>query len=174
MKKMWLVACALWLAPVACEKIQDKAAAPANPGSSENAKGGVTGIDASSINVANAVVKSVSGETVSYAVEVAKTSDERKQGLQNREALAEDHGMWFVFENDVQEAFWMKDTKVALDIIFVGADHKIVDFVEGAKPNSTDLLFSKLPYRYTLEVSAGQIAKHHFQVGDTIEFRVGS
>ena len=169
MKKVLFAVCGLSLAFAGCEKIQEPASEPAP--SPTPLGGAAVGV---SVNVANVVVHSSGGEAVTYAVEIVKTPEERAQGLQHRESLAADHGMWFVFDNDVQDPFWMKNTPLALDIIFVGSDNKIVDCIENAQPNSTDLLIPKQPYRYVLEVVAGQVAAHRMSIGDTIEFRIGS
>jgi|GEM_PF-2825666 len=92
--------------------------------------------------------------------EIAETLAARAQGLMFREHLAGDHGMWFVFENDTQDSFWMKNTVLSLDIIFVGADHRVVDVIPNTTPRSETPLQPRAKYRYVLEVNAG-FAKEH-------------
>lgn len=77
--------------------------------------------------------------------------------------------MWFVFEEDVHHAFWMKNTFVPLDIIFVGADHKIVDIIPNAKPLSETPLSPRTAYRYVLEVRAGFVAQNNLMRGAVVE-----
>ncbi len=128
---------------------------------------------APSMSVANVVLKAGSSAPVTLAVATARTPEERSQGLQGRENLGENHGMWFIFENDVQDPFWMKHTPIPLDIIFVGSDYKIVDLIENAVPNSETLLVPQALYRYALEVNAGSVRAHGLAVGDSVEFRLG-
>lgn len=129
--------------------------------------------ESSSISVANVVLKPASGEPVILTVEIAQTPEERRQGLQGRENLAQDHGMWFVFEDDGQDPFWMRNTLISLDILFIDADDKIVDIVKDTVPNSEDLIVSRHPYRFALEVAAGVSDRHGLRVGDAVEFRLG-
>lgn len=126
-----------------------------------------------SISVPNIVLFPKGNDPVTLTVEVAKTVEEHKKGLQGREGLPPNHGMWFIFENDVLDAFWMKDTLVALDLIFVDASYLIVDITQDAKPGSLELLVSKRPYRYVLEVHAGFSRIHGLEIGNRVEFRLG-
>ena len=119
-----------------------------------------------------AVATIVIGET-SFSVEIAESDDERRVGLMNRESIPQNYGMWFVFPKTVQEDFWMKDTQVPLDIIFVDEDMKVVDVIKNAPPESTELLSSKVPYRYVLEVNSGSADKYDINVGDIVEKRIG-
>lgn len=128
---------------------------------------------AASISVGNVVLTPREGEAVTFAVEVADTPDVRRQGLQGRENLGEKQGMWFVFESDTRDAFWMKDTLMPLDMIFVGADGRIVDILSDTRPNSESLLIPNADYRYVLEVKAGTAAKLNLKAGDKAEFRLG-
>ncbi len=128
---------------------------------------------APSLNVANVILEPKAGTPVTLAVEIANTPDERRQGLMGRENLGEKQGMWFVFEEDTQDPFWMKDTPISLDIIFVDKDFKIVDIIANATPNSELLLVPKQKYRYTLEVKAGTAAANKLAMGDKLEYRLG-
>lgn len=126
-----------------------------------------------SLSVANVVVTPAQGEPVIFTVEVAKTPEEKSRGLMGRESLGEKHGMWFVFEEDVRDPFWMKDTPVSLDILFVDKNGKIVDIIADTVPNSTDMLKPGKEYRYALEVKAGTAAANRLAVGDKAELRLG-
>ncbi len=108
-----------------------------------------------------------------FSVEIAKTDEEKAKGLMNREALPENSGMWFVFTHPVEEEFWMKDTLIPLDMIFVGDDMQIVHIKESAVPKSVEMISSPEPYMYVLEINAGKVAQHGIKVGDKVEQRIG-
>ncbi|MER3404798.1 MAG: hypothetical protein C4289_06230 [Chloroflexota bacterium] len=110
------------------------------------------------------------GAQVIVYVEIADTPELRALGLMNREALAEDHGMLFVFEQDVQVPFWMKDTLIPLSIAFIAADGTIVD-IKDMQPLDLSLVYSQAPYRYALEVNQGFFAAHGIGIGDTAMVR---
>lgn len=145
-------------------------------GKSENAQntGGVEEADNSaSMSVANVVLTPQGKEPLLLTVEVAQTVEARRRGLQERENLPEKHGMWFVFDQDVKDPFWMKGTPIALDIIFVDKDMNIVDMIKKAAPNDESLLAPRAEYRYVLEVGGGLVDKWGVNVGDKVEFRLG-
>ncbi|MDO8494626.1 MAG: DUF192 domain-containing protein [Deltaproteobacteria bacterium] len=126
-----------------------------------------------SISAANVVLHPAQGNPVTLNVEIARTPDERRQGLKGRESLDDNYGMWFVFEEEVQEPFWMKDTPVSLDLLFIDKDYRVVDFVTDATPNSELLIVSRQKFRYVLEVKAGSVRKWGLNVGDRAELRLG-
>jgi len=164
-----VVLCAAMMVAIGCEKA--KMTAPEG----EEAKGqtGENVATGGSVNVGTIAIYTADSKTVNISAEIATTDDERMKGLMGRESLAKNYGMWFVFPYDVQDAFWMKDTLVALDIIFVGSDMKIVDVIANAQPKSEELLKPRAPYRYVLEVAAGTAAANGIAIGDRAEQRVG-
>lgn len=105
---------------------------------------------------------------VPVTVEVAKTASEHARGLMFRKSLPENTGMWFVFGGPHRSAFWMKETYVALDIVFVGRDMKAVHIHENAQPLDETPLASPVPYWYVLEVPAGFARTHRLRIGDRI------
>jgi uncharacterized membrane protein (UPF0127 family) len=105
------------------------------------------------------------GASASVRVEVADEPAEWSRGLMFRPELAEDAGMLFAFPADVEYAFWMKDTQIALSIAFIAADGQIVD-LQDMEPQSTELHVPAAPYRYALEVNQGFFARHGLKVGD--------
>ncbi|MDO8527313.1 MAG: DUF192 domain-containing protein [Deltaproteobacteria bacterium] len=125
------------------------------------------------ISLGNVLLSPKVGAPILLTVEVAQSAEERKTGLMGRENLPDNHGMWFVFSDDVQDPFWMKNTPLALDLIFVDKDSKIVDIIANATPNSELLLVSHQKYRYVLEVKAGSAANYKIETGDKAEFRLG-
>jgi len=129
--------------------------------------------EAASISVGNVVLTPKDSTPVTFTVEIAKTPEEKSHGLMGRENLADKHGMWFVFDEDVLDPFWMKDTPLALDIIFVDKNNKVIDIIPNTVPNSTDILMPHQKYRYVLEVKAGTAANLKLNLGDKVEFRLG-
>lgn len=130
--------------------------------------------ETSSINVANVVLYPQQGDKVVLTVEVAQSPEERSKGLQGREELPDNHGMWFVFPEEGQEPFWMKNTPISLDIIFVDQNFKIVYIKANNPPNQeSPLIFSSQKYRYALELKAGSAATFKINVGDRVEYRLG-
>ena len=97
------------------------------------------------------------GETIkaSIAIEIADTPETQMKGLMGRGALDDSSGMLFVFERIEPQKFWMKNTPVPLDIIFVGEDGCIVNIVESATPMSNKIYRSSGPVKYVVEVRAG-------------------
>lgn len=86
-----------------------------------------------------------------YKVEVACTEEDRIKGLQGRESLDEDKGMLFVFDEPDTIDFWMKDTKIPLDIIFIDEDMEVISIYKG-KPEST-IMAEEDNVKFVLEVN---------------------
>ena len=103
-------------------------------------------------------------------VEIADDEPERVQGLMYRDSMAENQGMLFLFPREEPMAFWMKNTRISLDIIYLDSERKIVDIVEDTKPFSLEQLPSKAPAQFVVEVNAGFTVKHGIKVGDYINF----
>ena len=108
-----------------------------------------------------------------FTVEVAKTPEERARGLMNRESLAQNAGMWFIFPEMGDEKFWMKDTLIALDLVYVDDDMKVVHIIENAVPESTELLSSPSEFQYVLEIAAGMAEERGIKTGDVVQYRIG-
>lgn len=109
-----------------------------------------------------------SGTTLTIKVEIADTAAERSRGLMNRQSLPDGEGMLFVFEEETLSSFWMKDTLLSLDILFV-KEGRIVDIIENAVPNSETLLTPNTSYLRALEVPGGYSSRNGIQVGDLID-----
>ncbi len=107
------------------------------------------------------------GSAVDLLVEVADTPEERGVGLMNRESLAEEQGMLFVFEQEVQAAFWMKDTKIPLSIAFVEGEGEIVD-MQDMEPLSEELHVPDKPYLYAVEVNQGWFSRNGIGVESAV------
>ena len=108
------------------------------------------------------------GSRQELTVELAQTAAERSRGLMGREELPEDRGMLFVFPQDTETAFWMKDTAIPLSIGFIAAGGVILD-IQAMEPLSRELHRPPQPYRYALEVKQGWFERHGFESGDQVE-----
>ena len=128
------------------------------------------GVSASACaNEPRVVLHAASGD-VPVTVEVATTPAQQSMGLMYRKELGADAGMLFVFPTAVEHPFWMKNTVLPLDMIFLDDDRKIVGIVKDAVPFTTTERTVGAPSRYVLEVNAGFSAKHELKTGDLATF----
>jgi uncharacterized membrane protein (UPF0127 family) len=116
------------------------------------------------------VVETAAGPRHSVAVELARTDAERARGLMFRKSLAPDAGMLFLFEESAEHGFWMQNTLIPLDMIFVDDGGRIVGIVERAEPLTTTLRTVGVPSRYVLEVNGGWATAHGVARGDRVRF----
>ena len=112
-----------------------------------------------------------------YAVELAVLPEERQQGLSGREHLDSDSGMLFIFEEEQQLYFWMKEMHFPLDIIWIDAQCRLLEVAADvptpppdARNEDIPRVQSPGPARYVLEVHAGQADQHGLRPGDTVQF----
>ena len=103
-------------------------------------------------------------------IELAANDEKRTQGLMWRRKMEEQQGMLFVMERQEIQSFWMLNTYISLDIIFVNEQREIVTIRSNTKPQSLDPVISDKPALYVVEVNAGYCRKHGISVGDNIEF----
>ena len=111
------------------------------------------------------------GAAVEVSLEVAATPAERERGLMYRRSLAEGRGMLFVFDADGNQSFWMKNTLIPLDLLFIARDGTVVGIHANATPLSTANIAVGKPSRYVLEVPGGWAARHGISAGARVEFR---
>jgi len=111
------------------------------------------------------------GGAVEVSLEVAATPAERERGLMYRTSLAEGRGMLFVFDADGNQSFWMKNTLIPLDLLFIARDGTVVGIHANATPLSTADIAVGKPSRYVLEVPGGWAARHGISAGARVEFR---
>lgn len=105
----------------------------------------------------------------SFTVELARTEPERAKGLMFRKEMAPSHGMLFDFQKDQEVAFWMDNTYISLDMIFIRGDGTIHRIEENATPLSTRNIPSRGAVRAVLEVVAGTSRKLGIAAGDKVE-----
>ncbi|MDB5503496.1 MAG: hypothetical protein JWR89_3398 [Tardiphaga sp.] len=103
-----------------------------------------------------------------FSVEMATTDKERETGLMYRKELADGRGMLFDFSPEQQVSMWMKNTFISLDMIFIGANGRILRIAENTEPQSTRIIPSGGPAKGVLEVIAGTAKKYGIAPGDQI------
>ena len=102
-------------------------------------------------------------------IEIARTREERMKGLQDRRNLDKDRGMLFIFEKSKKHSFWMKDTFIGLDIVWIDGDKCIVTIMPNILPCETEQCPVYTPSkdaRYVLEVNSGVAIELGLKVGD--------
>lgn len=108
------------------------------------------------------------------SVEVAKTTVARERGLGGRTSLAQDAGMLFVFQSPGRYGFWMKDTLIPLDMLWIDDAGVIVDLAQNVQPESYPTVYTpKSPARYVLEINAGFIRQNGVAIGQTVRLPSG-
>lgn len=105
-----------------------------------------------------------------FRVEVASTPEEHARGLMYRTSLAADAGMVFVFAEPQIQTFWMKNTLIPLDMIFIGTDRRIVGVVENAAPETTVGRRVDAPSQYVLEIGGGLAGQLGIRAGQSVDF----
>jgi uncharacterized protein len=116
-------------------------------------------------------VDTASGPHV-FQVEVMRTPAELEHGLMDRREMARDRGMLFDFQKAQPVYFWMKNTYLPLDMIFVGPDGRVVNIKHDAKPMDETLIPSGKPTLGVIEVNAGVADAIGLKVGDTVKHPV--
>ena len=104
-------------------------------------------------------------------VEIAETDERRHQGLMFRDKMSEDQGMLFIFQDEEIQGFYMKNTILPLDIIFINSKKQIVKIHKNTIPFSEKTLPSEKPSQYVVEVNAGYTDKYKIKEGDFIDWR---
>jgi uncharacterized membrane protein (UPF0127 family) len=111
----------------------------------------------------------VEQQRIVYAA-VASSENEREYGLMFQTKLAEDQGMLFIYPDQAERAMWMKNTLLALDVVFLSSDGRIVALLKDLQPCLKDpcrIYKSKVPAKFMLELPAGAIDKYAIKVGQT-------
>lgn len=110
------------------------------------------------------------GRRHSYTVEVARTSDEQAQGLMDRRSMPRDVGMIFPFPAPRPAAFWMHNTYIPLDMLFLLADGRIESILADVPPLNEEQRRSLGPVAAVLELNAGEAARIGATPGDLVEY----
>ncbi|HEV3031823.1 MAG TPA: DUF192 domain-containing protein [Polyangia bacterium] len=115
------------------------------------------------------VVVDTGERKVTFHVELARTEAEHEKGLMYREHLAPDAGMLFLFDRPSMQTFWMKNTLIPLDMIFISGDHTIAGVVVDAEPLTLTPRSVNLPSQYVLEIGGGLSMRLGIRAGATVE-----
>ncbi|MEW9808481.1 DUF192 domain-containing protein [Mesorhizobium sp. ZMM04-5] len=118
------------------------------------------------VDPAPLIAETASGEH-SFTIEIADDQSERSNGLMFRKTMDDDHGMLFVFEQTRPVGFWMKNTPMPLDLIFIGEDGKVIDVLPG-EPFSEAQISPGEPTRFVLELKRGMAEKAGIKGGDVL------
>lgn len=112
-----------------------------------------------------------------YSVEIASTDEARARGLMFRDAMPETHGMIFIHDEQAPQSYWMKNTKIPLDILYFDNDRKLVAQQRDVPPcslgDSCPSYPSNAPARYVLELNAGQAQRLNLQDGAALKLGPG-
>lgn len=106
-----------------------------------------------------------------FKVEIAQSESEVIRGLKHRDHMSEDQGMLFIFEQLDYQTFWMQDTYLSLDMIFIAPDGSIVYIEENTTPFSEEIIVPSRPNLYVLEVLAGTAEKFNIKEADIVKWQ---
>lgn len=110
-------------------------------------------------------INSLGNKLAPLSLEITDTVGKRHVGLMYRKELPENQGMLFVFPVERDNKFWMKNTFVSLDMIFIGENFKVVGIISSTTPGSLKKLGVDKPSKYVVEVVAGYAEKNNLDVG---------
>ncbi len=103
-----------------------------------------------------------------FRAEIARTREEQQRGLMNRPKLPKNNGMLFVFDPPATVGFWMKDTLIPLDMLFIDANGRITKIYDQAEPHDESPISSGGDVRAVLEILGGEAEARGIQVGDNV------
>lgn len=119
-----------------------------------------------------AILYNIHGKVLeSFDIEIADTPDKVKTGLMYRDSLQLNQGMLFVFPEAQQRSFWMKNTYLPLDIIFIGIDSLVLSIADNAEPFSEQSIDSQGAAKFVLEVNAGTANRIGLSKGDRVQWK---
>lgn len=107
-----------------------------------------------------------------FKVEVADTEEKQIQGLMHRTAMEPDQGMLFIMEEEEIHSFWMDETYLSLDVIFMDTNQEVVFIAKGTEPKSQEPIRSLSPSQYVLEIIAGTADQVGIKVGDRVTWEL--
>lgn len=120
-------------------------------------------------NNKNVLAIETKGGEQKFNIELALTQEEQMQGLMNRTSMAEDAGMLFYFGDEAERGFWMKNTLIPLDLIFIKANGTIHHIHENAVPQDLTSIRSNGPVAAVLEINGGLAHKLGISVGNNVK-----
>lgn len=120
----------------------------------------------------NSIIIFTGAGQIKIKTEFARTPEEWQKGLMDRASLSENSGMLFIFPNEKSRGFWMKNTLIPLDIVFISSKGRINEITTLFPCQETEICQSydsKAPAQYVLEINAGQAEKWNMTLGDIVE-----
>lgn len=114
------------------------------------------------------VIHTAKTGTARVWVEIARTEEQQARGLMYRSSMPQDHGMLFLFPDEIDHRFWMKNTYIPLDMIFIAADGRVAGIHPNATPLSEVPISVEKPAKWVLEVNGGWAEKHGVAAGDAV------
>lgn len=111
--------------------------------------------------------------SVPLSLEIAETPETQTQGLMWRTNMPENSGMLFVFENEQPRTFWMQNTLISLDIIYLDQNFEVVDIHMNTKTNQTQETYTSMrPSRFVVELNGGKSDKEGIKIGDRLQINL--
>ena len=119
------------------------------------------------------LLKKANGDSIIKTLDIEIADDEYQiqTGLMYRDTMKDNQGMLFLFPDEAPRSFYMKNTRIPLDIIYISADSSIVSFQKNAIPYNETSLLSGLPAKYVLEINGGLSDDWKLTTGDKIDFK---
>lgn len=128
----------------------------------------VLGLSTAGLEQASLIIHSANGNH-RFVIEVARTPQQQEYGLMNRQTLPAGHGMIFPFKPPQRVSFWMKNTLIPLDMLFIRADSTVAD-IRTAVPLSLDPVGPEEPIANVLEINGGEAARLGIKPGDRVSW----
>ena len=160
----FLIGLALALAACSSQAGESVAAAQPTEVAAADSRHPVSGLEVIPLTI------SQNGKVHHFKVEVAKTREEQARGLMFREEMGPDEGMIFPYDPPQGLSFWMRNTVLPLDIIFIGPDHRIINIHEMTEPYSLDSRASEGLAIAALELNGGRTSELGFASGALVEW----
>ena len=105
-----------------------------------------------------------------FHLELTTTAEERSRGLMFRQTMSDEWGMLFIYPSQKKLTFWMKNTYIPLDMVFISSDHHVVGVVHDAVPHTTESRQVEGESQYVLELNAGLANRYGIKAGDKVVF----
>ena len=118
-----------------------------------------------------AITGQTPGREVKLDMEIASTPLELERGLMDRTSLGQGAGMLFLFQYPAIQQFWMKDTLIPLDMLFIDEHGKIINIHRNAKPNDLTPIPSASPALAVIEINGGGAKLHDIRAGDIVHYK---
>ena len=132
------------------------------------AKAQIEAFTPTSISRSQIVIQTQTGQEYTFNVELAITPQQQRQGLMNKASMENNAGMLFLFPTQIRPSFWMKNTLISLDIIFIAKDGAIHHIHHNAHPQDMELITPIKPIKAVLEIKGGTSAVFGIQKGDKV------